>query len=232
MEYHMSKTRKKLSAKTIVRIKLSEVWTLPKIYDVNAHKSEEVSKPIREFDGLFMFCAVRRDGETYADIMDTYFYARSIAHDIGSGLEFWKWCRKYLVFGLRFEAYNMLCSSDLIDHIGTVKLAHNGWIEDLYVLDRARFQAVGAFLRAKPYEGRSLNRHLSDIVQNASTLVFGTRSNKTIGEIASNIIDDANQIWEVLEFEDDQEGWKNYCLSSPHSENHSPNDEQRALLAD
>jgi hypothetical protein len=214
MEYHMRKTRKKLSAKTIVKLTLSEVWTLPKIYDPNYQRAEPVCKKIQEFEGLCMLCAVRREGDSYGDIVDTDTYARSIAHNIGSGFEFWKWRGKYLVFGLRFEAYRMLCSSQLIDHIGTVKLAHNRWVDDLYVLDRARFQAVGAFLRAEPYETTSLNRRLTDIVQNASTLVFGIRPDKAVGEIAANIIDDANQIWELLEFDDDREGWKNYCLSS------------------
>src|SRR5260221_4840954 len=210
----MTAKRRKRTKNTIVKINISKVWAIPKIYDKDARNAEPIQKNIREFeDKPVIFCAVRSESDKYS-IQDTYLNARGIANDIGSGLEFWKWFKRYLVFGVRLEAYRNLWLSNLIGHVGTAKLVHDKCIKDVYVLDQDRFDAVGDFLRAEPYETPTLNRHLSDIVKNATTLACGTRSDKTVREISSNIVDDASRLWELLEFENDQDGWSNYYSSS------------------
>lgn len=226
----MRRRHNRNTKKVIVKIRISEVLLGPRIYDADARSREPIRKKCVELDGNFVWCCVRRPSDIYSDMVDTLGYARLIAHMLGSGFEFWTWSRKYLVFGLRAEAYQMLRASELIDHIGTVRLMPRGFIEDLFVLDPARVQAVGAFLKEIHFDPWALNRHLFAIVQNASTLAVGTRSDKTVWQTGSDIIADANRIWEMLEYEDDQEGWKNFYRSSALAERHSGSTEQRDTL--
>jgi hypothetical protein len=165
----MPRKSKRNKKNVIVKLRLYEILLDPRFSDANSQDSEPVRKKCIDIDGNFLWCAVRRASDIYSDMVDTLNYARIIARELESDFEFWNWSGKYLIFGLRAEAYRTLRLSELIDHIGTIKLLPNGFIEDLVVLDPARVLAVGAFVRAASFDWQLFNRQLSEIAQSVST---------------------------------------------------------------
>jgi hypothetical protein len=145
-EFRMRNRCKKVHTKAVVKLRLTEECVL---FDKCVHIfNHSAIKSVREFGDIFGWCALRCDGDAL-DCLKTYENACALAYDTGQGFECWSRINKYLVFGLHRQTYQVLSSSNIIDHIGTLKFDHDGSKKDLYVLDQAKSETVGFYLRMK-----------------------------------------------------------------------------------